>query len=153
MTYALVLNDSIQSVGRLPRAARRIDTGQWVMPPDGEWTDVQAATCGYLPVQRTPRPDDTDTTTYEQGVQLVDGQPVEVWTSRQWTEQELEDAGKRANDVTISSKLVSDLEAMQAVLDRANAELRDDPSREIKDTAKAVRRLIRKVEHILDGTE
>ena len=41
---------------------------------------------------------------------------------------------------------------MQGIIDQTNAELKTDPSQEIKDIARAVRRLDRKVARILDGT-
>ena len=94
--YALILSNEIQSVGNLPRAARRIDTGQWVMPPGGVWTDMQAATCGYVPVVDVPRPADTATDTFVRSVELVSFTPTVVWTARPWTVEEL--AAQQAND-------------------------------------------------------
>ena len=73
MIHALVINDAIQSVGPLPRAARRLSDGAWVTPPAGEWTPEQAADAGYFPVTETPRPDDTITTTHVESVVLVGG--------------------------------------------------------------------------------
>lgn len=58
-----------------------------------------------------------------------------------------------ANEKSISAKLANDLAAMQAILDQTNADLNAGPAQELKDLAKAVRRLIRKVERILDDTE
>jgi len=87
--YALILNDTIQSVGSLPRAARHIDTGQWVMPPDGVWTAEQAEACGYFYVVPAVKPPDSATDTSDSSVELVDGVPMQVWTSRPWTEDEL----------------------------------------------------------------
>lgn len=86
--YALVTAGQIRSVGGLPAAAPRLDTGQWVMPPQREWTDAQAAACGYLPVVDAARPADNDTTTHDRGVELVAGVPTVVWTARAWTTEE-----------------------------------------------------------------
>lgn len=58
-----------------------------------------------------------------------------------------------ANEKSISTKLANDMAAMQAILDQTNADLNAGPAQELKDLAKAVRRLIRKVERILDDTE
>lgn len=58
-----------------------------------------------------------------------------------------------ANEQSISTKLQQDLAAMQAILDQTNADLNANPAQEIKDLARAVRRLIRKVERILDDTK
>ena len=59
-----------------------------------------------------------------------------------------------ANDGEIGDKIETvDMPAMQAILDQTNADLRADPSQELKAIAKAIRRLDRKVQKILDGTE
>jgi hypothetical protein len=59
-----------------------------------------------------------------------------------------------ANDEEIGDKIETvDMPAMQAILDQTNADLRADPSQEMKDMAKAIRRLDRKVQRLLDGTE
>ena len=98
---------------------------------------------------------DDDTRTYtewdDQGQQI---------DSRPYTSEENAAADVRAiaeaeesNEVTISTKLIDDLAAMQAIIDQTNADLRTDPSREIKDLARATRRLIRRVERLLDGVD
>ena len=48
-----------------------------------------------------------------------------------------------ANKSTLETNLDADLATMQAVIDQANADLRADPSQEIKDIARAARRLIK----------
>lgn len=113
--YALVTHGQIQSVGSLPRAARRLDAGQWVMPLDRQWTDEQAAACGYLPVVDAARPADTATDTYERSVDLVAGVPTVVWTPRPWSTEEL-----AAREVEV---LRREQEAAQAALtpDQTNA--------------------------------
>lgn len=59
-----------------------------------------------------------------------------------------------ANGATVGSRISTvDMPAMQAIIDQALADLRADPSQEIKDLARAVRRLDRKVLGILDGTD
>jgi len=57
------------------------------------------------------------------------------------------------NKTTVEINLEEDLAAMQAILDQTNAELRADPSQEIKSIAKAVRRLIRSALDDYSGTE
>lgn len=82
-------------------------------------------------------------------------------STRPYTAEENADADVReagyqqaANDAEIGTKIETvDMPAMQAILDQTNANIRTDPSQEIKDLAKAVRRLDRKVQKILDGTE
>ena len=62
-------------------------------------------------------------------------------------------ATQTANKSTIETNLSEDLDAMQAVIDQDNAMLRDDPAQEIKDIARAVRRLIRMALDDFTGTE
>lgn len=99
--YALILDSAIQSVGRLPAAARRLDTGEWVCPPNRDWTDEQAALCGYLPVTDVARPADTATDTWTRSVELVAGAPTVVWTARPWTADELAAQQAEANRTAI----------------------------------------------------
>jgi hypothetical protein len=60
---------------------------------------------------------------------------------------------ERANESATSQKLQRDMDAIQAILDQTNADLRDDPARAIKDLAHATRRLIRRVENLYDGSD
>lgn len=87
--YALVIDGTIESVGGLPRAARRLDTQEWVTPLNGVWTTEQAEACGYFYVVPAVTPPDTDTETWISSIELVAGTPRQVWTARPWTEQEL----------------------------------------------------------------
>jgi hypothetical protein len=48
---------------------------------------------------------------------------------------------EQQNKSTIETNLEEDLNAMQAIIDQTNADLRADPSQEIKEIARAVRRL------------
>ena len=75
---------------RSPRSGeRRTDTGEWVTPPNREWADDDLAACGFVAVVPAVRPDDTGTHTADRSVQVTDGTPVEVWTVRPWTADEL----------------------------------------------------------------
>lgn len=108
----------------------------------------------WVEVVTVPRPADTATETSERTYGLIEGVPTEVWTMRLLTPEELLAIQEAANEAIIGNKIETvDLPAMQAVIDQTNALLRDDPSQEIKDIARAVRRLGRKVQGILDGTE
>lgn len=74
-------------------------------------------------------------------------------------EQAMSDARKLTdladgNDSATSSRLVSiDFPAMQAIIADTNANINSNPATRIKDIARAVRRIIRRVEHLTDGTE
>ena len=101
--YAFVQNDTIESVGGLPRSARRLDTREWVM---GLATapDVLVQACGYFPVTDVPRPADTATDTFDRSVQLVNGTPTVVWTQRPMIADELANVTANTNRTTIQTQ-------------------------------------------------
>ena len=86
--HAYVTDGTIQAVGRLPRSARRLDTGQWILGLHDASVNLQQA-CGWYEVMDTDRPDDSPTTTHDRTVELVDGVPTVVWTERPLTDEEL----------------------------------------------------------------
>jgi hypothetical protein len=88
MSYALVIDGIIQTEGGLPRSARRLDTGAWVLGLREYGTPDVIAACGYVEVVATPRPADTDTVTYDRTLELVDGVPTVVWVQRAYTDGE-----------------------------------------------------------------
>lgn len=98
MAYALVTNNTIQGVGRLPSSARRLDTGEWVMGLDTAPPELVRAT-GWYEVVDTPRPADTPTTTHDRSVELVNGIPTVTWTERDKTQGELDAEAERARFV------------------------------------------------------
>lgn len=87
-----------------PAGAQRLDTGAWVTPPNGVWTDPLAATCGWLPVTVVARPADTPTTTSDYSVTLVGGIPTDTWTARAKTQGEIDAATATANMATLLGK-------------------------------------------------
>lgn len=63
-----------------PRAARRLDTRQWIMPPDRQWSDSDLLLCGWHRIDDTPKPADDGIITHTtKSVQMVDGKPAIVW--------------------------------------------------------------------------
>lgn len=88
MSYALVTDGTIDRVGTLPKSARRLDSGQWVLGLRDASTELQEA-CGWFEVFNTDQPADTDTTTHDRSIELVDGTPTVVWTERDKTDDEL----------------------------------------------------------------
>jgi hypothetical protein len=101
------------------------------------------------------RRDDTlrTVTTFDEAGEVTSSRP---YTAAESATVDEAAAGRQqaANAATIGSRLVTvDLPAMQAIINQPNADLRADPAQELKDIARAVRRLTRKVEGILDGTD
>jgi hypothetical protein len=106
MSYAIVVDDAIFTVGSRPRAYRNHTGLQYA-------TDEQLAALGILPVVDVERPADTATHTTERSVELVAGVPTVVWTQRAWTADELAARTAAANNT-----------AMRAEVDQALADLR-----------------------------
>lgn len=89
MTYAFIVNDVIQSVGALPRAARRQDSGAWVLGLRDYADEATRQACGYYAVTDTPQPSTAADEVAESTVELVDGVPTQQWTVRTLTDAEL----------------------------------------------------------------
>jgi hypothetical protein len=106
--FALVVNNAIQAVGRLPDSARRLDSGQWVLGLPTASAAIQQA-CGWFAVTDTPRPADTSTTTHERDVVLVSGVPTVRWTSVPKSTQAI-------NRATIDSQIAAALAELDALI-------------------------------------
>lgn len=115
MTYALVVGNTIQSVGGLPQSARRIDTGQWVMGLPSAPAELVAA-CGYLPVVQVARPADTPTTTFDRAVTLDGGVPTETWTERPKTQAELDGEAAQTNRQAVIAAIKAALADLDLVI-------------------------------------
>jgi hypothetical protein len=148
VTYALVRNSAIEQVG--PPNLWYDGLRWWDFRPQDPATYAAA---GWLPVTDVPKPADTATDTFDRSVTLVAGVPTVTWTQRPWTVEELAARTEAANEVTITTGIAADLAVMAAIIAQTNADLKTDPSQEIKDLARAVRRLDRKVARILDATD
>ena len=148
MTYALIINNERITTGNPPTGARRLDTGAWVTPPTGGWTTELLAACGWFEVTETPRPADTTEGTYTSAVEVVEGQPVRVWTWRAWTAEEIaaqaEASAYEAQRILVKA-IITDLRAeknrAQTVIDATNATINNSPAPYIKDTARAAKRI------------
>ena len=88
--YALVIDGAVQSVGRLPNSARRLDNQAWVMGLATAPTELVEA-CGYFPVTNNPPTYDPATEVLERGdVTVVAGVPTVEYTVRDKTQAELD---------------------------------------------------------------
>jgi len=95
--YAHIDNNTITAIGRLPQGA----------DADGQWLTLDADNAhlaGWFEVVDTARPADTDTTTHDRSVDLVNGTPTVVWTPRDWTGDEQTARTAEANGATIRSQ-------------------------------------------------
>jgi len=88
MTFARIIDTTIDTIGRLPDSARRLDNDRWVLGLRTAPAELQQV-CGWYEIADTERPADTPTTTHDRSVELVAGTPTVVWTERAKTDQEL----------------------------------------------------------------
>lgn len=83
--YAHIANGQItQTRHTLPQTWEH-DGTLWDIRP-GQHNPADA---GWHEVIDTPRPADTDTTTHESTIELIDGVPTRVWASRPWSDEEI----------------------------------------------------------------
>ena len=88
MTFARIIDKTIDIIGRLPNSARRLDNERWVLGLRTAPAELQQV-CGWYEIADTKRPAETATTTSDRSVELVAGVPTVVWTERPKTAQEL----------------------------------------------------------------
>jgi hypothetical protein len=99
------------------RLETKLSDGAQLGPPDWiGWTPELAALCGFVTITHAARPDDTATDTHDRSVELVDGTPTVVWTSREWTLDELAARAAQANDATIRARVADALDANRSFL-------------------------------------
>lgn len=148
MTYALVLDGQIQSVGPLPRGASRLSDRAWLQPLD----PADAASCGYLEVVDVERPADTAQVTHDRSVELVDGTPTVVWTQRAWTPEELTARTEAANGSTIRTQAETVLTANRTFLGLASP-TNAQTLAQVRALTRQMNGLIRLTIGHLDGTD
>ena len=90
---------------------------------------------------------------YDQHGYLVEERPYSEAENAKADQRAQRDAAIE-NASNTSSKLVTvDFPAMQGITDQTPRQLGEDPGHEIKSLARAVRRLIRRVENLTDGSD
>jgi hypothetical protein len=118
--YAQVTGSTITTVSsQLPKAARRLDTQQWVMFIESTPAALLAE-CGWFAVVPTQRPADTATHTHSRSVELVGGVPTVVWTSVPKPPSQVQAETRDATRDSIETKARSALTANQTFLDLAS---------------------------------
>jgi len=92
MSYAKIINGSIDEVkSKLPNGDRELIGGAWVMPYRAEWSSDQLAACGWFEISQTVKPEGPAV----RSIELLEGVPTVVWTERELTAGEVEQAAKR----------------------------------------------------------
>lgn len=106
--HASVIDGQIVATGSLPAAARRLDTGQWVLNLADAPVEIREA-CGWYDVVDVERPPDTDTTTFDRTVEIVDGVPTMVWTEVEKPEPEPDPMAEMQAQLAGQQALIDDL--------------------------------------------
>lgn len=114
--YVKLIDGKMRALGRLPRAARRLDTGQWVMDLANA-SDEDRAACGWFPVVRNPRPVDTETVTWEREIVTRGGIAAETWVERERSADEQAAAVEEKQRSTAREQARQALAANVAYLD------------------------------------
>lgn len=129
MSYALVINDTIHAEqGFIPDSATLIsDPGQWVTGLPWKSPEVWA-TCGWFEIVKNNRPNNTETTTWDRTLTVVNGFPTETWIERPKTQQELDLEQKQENRQDISSNPEQQVDDILAINDTINIILGSDTS-------------------------
>jgi hypothetical protein len=120
MSYALVVDNQIMQEGRLPSAARRLDTREWVLGLPEADTFLQKQ-CGWHEVADAERPQDSDQFTFERALVLDVMGPRVTWLQRNWTADELQARKLAANARMISDRLAQARTVNKAFIDRGVA--------------------------------
>lgn len=145
--YAHVQDGQIVALGNYPDLEWDEDEQRW-----WDLRDIGVRTArGWLEVQMTDRPDDTDTHTHDLTYELADGQPVQTWVAREWTPEEIDArataALRAANEQVLRDGLANVITAAlerqdtsQAVIDTPNSEIKANPQLHIIALARATKR-------------
>ncbi len=120
MTYARITDWTIDAIlGNPPKGARRLDTGAWVTPPDGNWTPELLAACGWQEVVDAPEPERDCTGDYLGSVEAIEGVATKVWTFREYSPEEqenclaMQESQRRAeSEAMAEEELVKEQEAV-----------------------------------------
>lgn len=150
MTFAYVVGDVIHAeTATLPTAARRVDTGEWVVDLDGAAVDVREA-CNWFQVVTVNHPPDTTTLIYDRALILVDGVPTEEWTERPKTQDEIDADTRAVNAEVLTSDaatniatLLATVTALNALTALTNAEINANPAARIKDVVRELKTVAR----------
>ena len=141
--YAHVAGSTVDTMSALPRLY--LDGTVWHdWRGPGPWR-TEPGDVGWFPIMLSPRPADTDTTTHDESVALVNGLPVQTWTPRPWTAEQLAArqaaADRKANRAAVKA-IITDLQAEKARCDVVIAKPNNTiTGADTKDVARAGKRI------------
>lgn len=122
--YAHVSGSTVDAVSSLPRLY--FDGTVWHdWRGPGPWR-TEPSSAGWFPITETQRPSDDATTTHDESVTLVDGLPVQTWTPRPWTVDEVAARAQAASAATLTADTTADLTKLREAIDALAVLLADD---------------------------
>lgn len=149
MIYAHVTNGVIDHQGPLPPVWNDGER-DWDLRP---MSDEELAELGWFAVVYTDRPPNTDTTTWDSAIVLVDGVPTEQWTERPWTNEELAADEAQRNSSQVVSESGQAVDQLVAVVNELNVIAENalvDPM--VRELAALLRTVTRQVNREARGT-
>ena len=123
MRFAFVRNNVIEAIDvLLPGSARVLATDELVSPNGGlaAATTELRESCGYFEIVEVPPPALQPSERAEYEIQLVNGDPTQVWTIRAETAEELAGRTQATN-----RNLLSDVPTLQTKIDELKSFLAD----------------------------
>lgn len=114
--HALIENNVI-TVLRVAPSGGAWEDDQWLDFTDPATLAAWEERHGLTLVVETPQPKDTDTTKHDESVTLVDGLPVQTWTPRPWTADEVAARAQAANAATLTADTTADLTKLKEAID------------------------------------
>ena len=149
MTYYHLPTDTER---RLPTAARRLDTGEWVLGLSDAPSALQEA-CGFVTITPATRPADTATHTSERSVVRTGDTVAEVWTVVPKSAESLAAEQSARNRATIEGRAATIVSQMNAITATTGALTAAQLSNAVRQIAAATRALTRLAVGLLDAAD
>jgi len=138
--------------GRLPDAARRVDTQQWVLGLPDAPAELQQA-CGWYAVVEPTAPTPSASQVVESTVQVVDGTPTRVYSLRAKTADETASDTQQANRATIEARVTALLGQLDAIAATSGTLTAAQLSGAVRQIAVGLRAVVRLQANRLDSAD
>jgi len=138
--------------GRVPDAARRVDTAQWVLGLVNAPVELQQA-CGWYVVVEPAPPTPSASQVVESTVQVVDGVPSRVYTLRGKTAEETASDTQQANRQTIEARVTTLLGQLDTIAATSGTLTAAQLSGAVRQIAVGLRAVVRLQANRLDSAD
>jgi len=138
--------------GRVPDAARRVDTAQWVLGLPDAPVELQQA-CGWYAVVEPTAPTPSASQVVESTVQVVNGVPTKVYALRTKTADELATDTQQANRAMIESRVTTLLGQLDTIAATSGTLTAAQLSGAVRQLAVGLRAVVRLQANRLDSAD